>query len=65
MFRVETEGHLLDGSEVKIYTDDDDIHQEFAHGQNDNVWCVNELLSNIMLNEHSQGFGEQEIEFSV
>lgn len=65
LFRVETEGHLLDGSEVKIYTDDDDIHQEFAHGQNDNIWSINELLSNKMLREDHPGIGEDEIEFNV
>jgi len=27
-FRIETEGHMLNGSEVNVDTDDDDIKQE-------------------------------------
>jgi hypothetical protein len=63
-FRVETEGHLLDGSEVKVYTDDDSIHQEFSHGQNDNIWSINEILSTKMLLENHPGIGEEDIEFN-
>merc|ERR1712183_500527 len=31
-FRIATEGRMLQGSEVKVYTDDDDVEQELAKG---------------------------------
>ena len=64
-FWVETEGHLLDGSEIYVYTDDEHIHQEFAHGQNDNIWSINELLSTKMLDEdHPDILADDEIVLS-
>ncbi len=44
-FRIKTEGHLLSGSEVKVYTDDYKIEQELAKGQKDNIWLIHEILS--------------------
>lgn len=61
-FWVETEGHMVDGAEVEIYTDDENIHQEFAHGQNDNMWAIHELLSTKMLDEYQPDIGEDEID---
>jgi len=59
--RIETEGSLLNGSEVKVYTDDDDIKQELAKGQKDNVWAIHEILSEKMLNHPQKEIGEIEI----
>ena len=64
-FWVETEGHMMDGSEVKIYTDDEDLHQEFVHGQNENMWTMHELLSTKMLDEYHPGIGEDEINLTA
>lgn len=50
-FKIETEGHMLNGSEVKVYTDDDNIKQELAKGQKDIVWSIHEILSEKMLNK--------------
>lgn len=55
---------MLDGSEVKVYTDDESIHQKFSHGQNDNVWSTYEILSTKMLLENHPGNGEEDIEFN-
>mmetsp|Transcript_9616 Transcript_9616/g.20813 ORF Transcript_9616/g.20813 Transcript_9616/m.20813 type:complete len:857 (+) Transcript_9616:61-2631(+) len=60
-FKIETEGSLLNGSEVKVYTDDDDIKQELAKGQKDNVWAIHEILSEKMLNHPQKEIGEIEI----
>lgn len=59
-FYIETEGHLLNGAEVKVYADDGVIKQELAKGQKDNVWAIHEVLSNKMLNDP-----EKEIEVEV
>ena len=32
-YRIEMEGHMLNGSGVSVYTDDDDIKKELAKGQ--------------------------------
>merc|ERR1712029_1143376 len=37
-FIVETEGHLMSGPQVEVFTHDDNIEQELAKGQKDNVW---------------------------
>lgn len=55
-FMIETEGRLLNGSEVKVYTDDDDIKQELAKGQKENVWAIHETLSEKMLNSPQKEF---------
>lgn len=62
-FWVETEGHLMDGSEMKVFTDDGHIHQEFARGQNDSMWDVHELLSMKVLNETHPEIVDDEIVF--
>jgi hypothetical protein len=36
-FMIESEGHLMNGAEVKVYTDNDDMEQELAKGQNNGV----------------------------
>jgi len=64
-FSIETEGHLLNGSEVKIYTHDERIKQELAKGQKDNVWAIHEILSEKMLNDHVMEIGEVEIEIDL
>jgi hypothetical protein len=52
----------MDGSEVKVYTDDGDIHQEFARGHNESMWDVHELLSTKLLNEkHPEVLAEDEV----
>jgi hypothetical protein len=56
-FMIETEGHLLNGAQVKVYTDDDDIEQELAKGQNDGVWLMHEMLSNKLLKDHQKDVG--------
>jgi hypothetical protein len=63
-FWVETEGHMLNGSELKVYTDDDDIKQGLAKGQNDSIWTIHELLSTKMLDEKHEEIGDSEIELS-
>lgn len=61
-FWVETEGHLMDGSEMKVFTDDGCIHQEFARGMNDEMWDTHVLLSHKMLNEvHPEILADDEI----
>lgn len=60
-FKIETEGHLLSGPEVKVYTADEDIKQEFAKGQKDNIWLIHEILSNKMLNNPQKDFSEEEV----
>ena len=50
--RIETEGHLLDGAHVKVYTYDDNIKEEFANGSSDNIWQIHKIPSNKLLNEH-------------
>lgn len=64
-FRIETEGHVLNGSEVKVYTDDDDIKQELAKGQKDRVWLIHEILSKKMLSETHKEIGEVEVDLSA
>ena len=64
-FRIETEGHLLNGAEVKVYTNDDDIKQEFAKGNNESVWEIHELLSEKMLNNPQNEIGEVDIQLST
>jgi len=64
-FRIETEGHLLHGSEVKVYTDDDDIKQELKKGEKDNVWAIHEILSEKMLNDPQKEIGEVEIDLTA
>lgn len=59
-FYIETEGHLLNGADVKVYADDGIIEQELAKGQKDNIWAIHEVLSNKMLNDP-----EKEIEAEV
>jgi hypothetical protein len=55
----------MDGSEVKVYTDDEHIHQEFAHGQNDNMWMVHEILSTKLMDEkHLDILEEEDIVYS-
>ena len=56
-FRIETEGHMLNGAEVKVYTDDDDLKQEFAKGQTDNLWSIHEILSDKMINNPQKEIG--------
>ena len=46
---IETEGHLLSGSEVKIYAGSTTIKQELAKGQKDNIWLIHEILSHKIL----------------
>jgi len=60
-FRIETEGHMLQGSEVTVYTDDDDVEQELAKGQLDKVWAIHEILSEKMLNDPQKAIGEVEV----
>ncbi|KAL7543852.1 hypothetical protein ACHAXR_013222 [Thalassiosira sp. AJA248-18] len=64
-FMVETEGHLLNGAEVKVYTDDGPIKQELAKKQKDNVWAIHEILSGKMLNNPQKEIAEVEIELSA
>jgi hypothetical protein len=60
-FKIETEGHMLSGSEVKVYTDEDDIKQELAKGQKDNIWLIHEILSDKMLDNPQKEFDEEEV----
>ena len=60
-FEVETEGHLLDGSKVKVYSDDDVIKEEFVKGQNDNIWLIHEILSDKMLDNPLKEFADEEV----
>ena len=64
-YRIETEGHVLHGSEVKVYTDDDDIKQELKKGEKDNVWAIHEILSEKMLNDPQKEIGEVEIDLTA
>jgi len=64
-FKIETEGHLLSGPEVKVYTADEDIKQELAKGQKDNIWLVHEILSNKMLNNPKKDFSEEEVHVGI
>ena len=64
-FRIETEGHMLNGAEVKVYTDDDDLKQEFAKGQTDNLWSIHEILSDKMINNPQKEIGVVEAEISL
>mmetsp|Transcript_12428 Transcript_12428/g.27015 ORF Transcript_12428/g.27015 Transcript_12428/m.27015 type:complete len:831 (+) Transcript_12428:168-2660(+) len=64
-FRVDTEGHLLKGPKVTVYTDDDDIKQELAKGQKDNIWLIHKLLSERMLRDPQKEIGEVEIELTT
>eukprot|EP00574_Skeletonema_japonicum_P003936 CAMPEP_0201723202 /NCGR_PEP_ID=MMETSP0593-20130828/7332_1 /ASSEMBLY_ACC=CAM_ASM_000672 /TAXON_ID=267983 /ORGANISM="Skeletonema japonicum, Strain CCMP2506" /LENGTH=861 /DNA_ID=CAMNT_0048214277 /DNA_START=191 /DNA_END=2776 /DNA_ORIENTATION=+ len=63
-FKIETEGRLLSGPEVKVYTADEDIKQELAKGQKNNIWQVHEILSNKMLNDPKKDFSEEEVHVS-
>ncbi|KAL9185215.1 hypothetical protein ACHAXT_002992 [Thalassiosira profunda] len=60
-FHIETEGHLLNGPEVKVYTHHGDIKQELAKGHNDDVWGISEILSEKLLNNIPKEIGEVEI----
>mmetsp|Transcript_635 Transcript_635/g.1019 ORF Transcript_635/g.1019 Transcript_635/m.1019 type:complete len:863 (+) Transcript_635:185-2773(+) len=64
-FKIETEGHMLSGPEVKVYTADEDIKQELAKGQKDNIWLIHEILSNKMLNNPKKDFSEEEVHVDV
>jgi len=64
-FKIETEGHLLSGPEVVVYTADDDIKQELAKGQKDNIWLIHEILSNKMLDNPQKDFIEEECTWVV
>jgi len=48
--RIETEGHLLNGPGVKVYTEDENIDQNFAKGSSD-IWPVHQILSKKLLDE--------------
>ncbi|KAL7495970.1 hypothetical protein ACHAWT_004317 [Skeletonema menzelii] len=63
-FKIKIEGHLLSGPEVKVYTADEDIKQELAKGQKNNIWLVHEILSNKMLNNPKKDFTEEEVHVS-
>ncbi len=39
----------MSGFEVKIYTDDYEIKQELARGQQDNIWLIHEIVSGKIL----------------
>ena len=52
---------MLQGSEVTVYTDDDDVEQELAKGQLDKVWAIHEILSEKMLNDPQKAIGEVEV----
>ena len=60
-YSIQTEGKMLQGAEVKVYTDDDDVEQELAKGQTDKVWAIHEILSEKMLNDPQKAIGEVEI----
>jgi len=62
-FRIETEGHLLNGAKVEVHAETGGIEQELAKGSND-LWDMHKILSHKMLNEHHPGIGEPEISFS-
>ena len=63
VFRVETEGHLLDGSEAKIYTNGfGNIEQGFSKKDKQTMWNVHELLSGRLLN-HSIKELDDEVTF--
>lgn len=64
-FCIETEGHLLNGAEFKVYTDDGAIKQELAKKHNDSVWTVHELLSDKLLNNPQKEIGEVEIHLTT
>ena len=55
---------MLNGSEVNVYTDDDNIKQELAKGQKDRVWLIHEILSKKMLSEKHEEIGEAEVDLS-
>ena len=55
------EGHLLSGSEVKIYTEDYSIKQELAKGQKDSIWLIHEILSGKTLNASEMSDNVQQI----
>ncbi|KAL3823901.1 hypothetical protein ACHAXA_005483 [Cyclostephanos tholiformis] len=56
-FEIETEGHLLNGAQVKIYADNNAIEQELAKGQNNGVWLMHEMLSNKVLKDPQKEIG--------
>jgi hypothetical protein len=56
-FMIETEGHLMNGAQVKVYTDNDAIEQELAKGQNNGVWLMHEMLSNKLLEDPKKYIG--------
>lgn len=65
-FYIETEGHLLNGSEVKVYSDLAKIKQDLAKGEKDNVWSIHEILSEKILNKPQKDFDEDaEIELAA
>jgi len=55
----------LNGSEVKVYTDDDDIKQQLAKGEKDNIWAIHETLSGKMLDEPQKEIAEIEIDVAA
>mmetsp|Transcript_24157 Transcript_24157/g.52199 ORF Transcript_24157/g.52199 Transcript_24157/m.52199 type:complete len:152 (+) Transcript_24157:807-1262(+) len=63
-FSIKTEGHL-EGSKAEVYTDDDDIEQELAKGEKDNIWAIHNILSEKMLNERQAEIGEVEVEIDL
>lgn len=64
-FCIETEGHLLNGAEFKVYTDDGAIKQELAKNHNESVWIIHEILSDKMLNNPQKEIGEVEIQLTT
>ena len=64
-FCIETEGHLLNGAEFKVYTDDGAVKQELAKKHNDSVWTIHEILSDKMLNSPQKEIGEVEIQLTT
>jgi len=64
-FSIETEGHLMKGPKAKVYTDDNDIEQELAKGEKDNIWAIHNILSEKMLNEPQEEIGEVEVEIDL
>lgn len=53
--RVETEGHMMDGSEMCLFAESKTIHEEFSRGQQNSMWSVHELFSTKMLKENHPG----------
>ncbi len=58
LLRVETEGHLLNGPGVKVYTEHGNIDQNFARGSSD-VWSLHQILSKKLLDEVYAEIGDE------